>query len=136
MATFRRRDDIGSEVWIVFADVLVGFLAIVLMVTWQRLPKPVPRPKPSPPAAALARPTPTPEGRRLIQPPAVERLKKRLEDLQTARATSGYEVSSEGFEVHIVFEEGLLFDKCEWVLHVQGQELLKEVAAIIWQYDS
>jgi outer membrane protein OmpA-like peptidoglycan-associated protein len=129
----RRSYDTAVEVWIVFADVLVGFLAIVLMVTAQPPASSPPiRPTPVP---IRASPTPTPEGRHLIQPPAVEHLTHALEHLQTERGSRSYEVSAEGFEVHVIFEEKLLFEKCEWVLDPRGQDLLKEVAAIIWQYD-
>jgi len=125
--------DVGSEVWIVLADLLVGLLAVVLLVGLEQPPI-VPTPTPTPTFTPRP-PSPTP-GAILIQPPAVEHLKTELESLRRSRGERGYRVFADGFDVHIIFEETLLFKKCEWTLNQQGEERLKELAHVLWGYDS
>jgi flagellar motor protein MotB len=95
---------------VVVADVLVGFLCVVLLLF-----------------IAYVRPAGD-------QPPAAvagfgEKLQKHK------HATGGrYEIKPEFSKVHVSYGEKLLFQTCEWHLSEAGRTLLKEHLAMLGQY--
>lgn len=100
-----REQEGESNIWIVVADALVGFLAVVFIVGYS---------------------TPT-----RVRPPAIESFET---DIKAMQARWQYGVQSEYSKVHITYQERVLFQECEWTLSEEGHELLKEHAEVFWRY--
>src|SRR5437867_7904625 len=102
----RRIEDGDVSAWIVVADVLSAFVAVLFLVILVRMP-------------ALATP-----------PPAKDELAK---DLAKDRSAGGiFVVDASGFStVRVVYQTGALFESCRWQLSSSGEDLVTRHAVIM-----
>lgn len=129
MKTRRVGEDIG-EIWVVVADVLVGFVVVMIVIALR--PKPVAS-TPTAKHTSTPKPTSTPRGGFKQPPAAVSAFYNELKDLQKHQHFEIPEL--EYAEVHIVFQSDLLFQKCHWTLSDDGRNSLREQACLLWKFD-
>ncbi len=96
------RRDPGFDVWVVVADVLIGFLCVVFLLF-----------------VAQAGPV------GLRPPEDVGQFATEMNELKIKRGGK-YGVRSEFSKVHLTYGEKLLFQQCEWNLSPGGIDLLEE----------
>jgi hypothetical protein len=130
----RRRGETGGEIWIVVADMMLGFLAVVLLTALrhERLSQAYPAPTSTPTPTLTPSASPV-SGTFRAPPPAVENFLQELLSLQTRQhfliAPPRYA------EVYIIFQSELLFPKCQWTLTDAGRQSLKDQACVLWKFN-
>lgn len=107
----RRRLEHGlGEIWVVVADVMLGFLLLtILLLPKHKLPE---------------------KKHAYEQPNAVADF---LHDLNALKKSEAIDFSPPHFaEVNVTFGSDLLFKKCDWTLSPQGETRIDKFAQLLW----
>jgi outer membrane protein OmpA-like peptidoglycan-associated protein len=109
----RRRPELGlGEIWIVVADVMLGFLLLVLIVLPHNYTQPDKKGTYEQPAAVAAF----------------------VADLIKIQKMAPIDFSPPRFaELNITFRSDLLFKKCDWTLTDQGRARIDDFARLLWK---
>lgn len=105
------RRDPGFDVWVVVADVLVGFLCVVFLLFVVQAPIGPPPPE------------------------AVQRFAKEMNELKEKRGGK-FDLKRQFSKVQLEYAEKLLFVTCEWNISAEGRELLEEHFRIFLKYSA
>jgi len=103
------RRDPGFDVWVVVADVLVGFLCVVFLLFVVQAPTGHP------------------------PPDAVEQFAKEMNEVKEKTGVK-FDVRRGFSRVQLEYGEKLLFKTCEWEISLDGNELLKQHFSIFLTY--